>query len=317
MAKKRHKKNDCGLFPYVKEEIYGDFATGQHIPWSLEKFQIDKTWEYSDGKGVTVAVIDSGCDINHEDLKQNFVDGMNFVEAGKDPIDDNSHGTHVAGTICAKNNAFGVVGVAPSTRIMPVKVFGADGRGSNILVAEAIVWAVDHGADLLCMSLGSPYKSSEIEKALSYAKRKGIVAFCAAGNGGEQSEIYYPARYEETVSIGAIDDKMQRAYFTCKGIELDFLAPGQNILSTIPNNRYALMSGTSMANPFAVGCASLLLSYVKKNNLNIKLNTSDDYINILKQYTFDLQNPNHASHKEYSGNGVIDPRKFIGWPNMR
>lgn len=316
MAKRQRKDKNCGLFPYIKEEIYGDFAAGQHIPWSLEKFQVDKAWDYSDGEGVKVAVIDSGCDLNHEDLKQNYIEGKNLVQPGSDPMDENSHGTHVAGTICAKNNNLGVVGVAPSTRIIPIKVFGADGRGNNTVVAQAIVWAVDRGADLLCMSLGSPYQSTELEQALAYAKRKGVVAFCAAGNGGEQSDIYYPAKYEETVSTGAIDDRMQRAYFTCKGIELDFLAPGQNILSTIPNNRYALMSGTSMANPFVVGCASLLLSYVKKNKINIRLNTAEDYINILKNYTFDLSNPNHSSRKEYTGNGVLDPRKFTGWPNV-
>jgi subtilisin family serine protease len=143
------------------------------------------------------------------------------------------------------------------------------------------------------------------------------VPFCAAGNGGEQSDIYYPAKYEETVSIGAIDEKFMRAYFTCKGIELDFLAPGQNILSTIPNNRYALMSGTSMANPFAVGCASLLLSYVRKNNINISLRTSEDYINILKKYTTHLYDPNHNSKKDYEGNGILDPRKFNNWKELK
>jgi thermitase len=281
----------------------------------LSKFKVDETWEVSDGAGVTVAVIDSGCDLDHEDLKSNFVQGKNFVESGKDPYDDNSHGTHVAGTICAKNNSMGVVGVAPNTKIMPVKVFGADGRGNNNTVSQAIVWAADHGADLICMSLGSPYKSEDLERAIDYALSKGTVSFCAAGNGGEQSDIYYPAKYEQTVSTGAVDERLMRAYFTCKGIELDFLAPGQNILSTVPHNRYALMSGTSMANPFMVGCASLLLSYKKKNNLNLTLKTADDYINVMKKYTINLLNPNHAD-KTYSGNGLIDPTKFNGWRNL-
>jgi major intracellular serine protease len=175
--------------------------------------------------------------------------------------------------------------------------------------------AADHGADLLCMSLGSPRQSPDLERAIKYALKKGAVSFCAAGNGGENAEIYYPAKYEETVSIGAVDERLIRAYFTCKGIELDFLAPGQNILSTIPNNRYALMSGTSMANPFAVGCASLLLSYVKKNKLNIKLKNAQDYIDILKHYTINLINPNH-SDKAYSGNGLLDPTKFNKWKDL-
>lgn len=316
MARRRIKKDDCGLFPYIKEEIFGDFQSDQHIPWSLEKFQIDKTWEASDGKDVVVAVIDSGCDLNHEDLRDNFVQGKNFVQNG-DPFDENSHGTHVAGTICAKNNHIGVVGVAPSAKIMPVKVFGADGRGDNRTVSNAIVWAADHGADIMCLSLGSPYESLEVEKAISYAVSKGCVPFCAAGNGGEASSIYYPARYEQTVSTGAIDDKFMRAFFTCKGIELDFLAPGYNILSTVPNNKYALMSGTSMANPFVVGCAALLLSYVRKNNINIKLKTANDYINILQKYTTHLDNPNQNLKKDYEGNGFLDPRKFNNWKDIK
>lgn len=316
MVKNRHKKNDCGLFPYIKEEIFGDFFSGQKIPWSIEKFQIDNLWSSSQGENVTVAVIDSGCDLDHEDLKNNFVQGKNFTDPTKDPYDENSHGTHVAGTICAQNNNMGVVGVAPNTKIMPVKVFGADGRGDNRTVSKAIVWAADNGADILCMSLGSPYQSTDLEAAISYALKKGCVSFCAAGNGGEQSDIYYPAKYEQTVSTGAIDDKFNRTYFTCKGIELDFLAPGFNILSTIPGNKYALMSGTSMANPFVVGCASLLLSYVRKNKLNINLHKADDYINVLQNYTFNLLNPNYAHHKDYEGNGVLDPRKFNNWKDL-
>jgi subtilisin family serine protease len=165
------------------------------------------------------------------------------------------------------------------------------------------------------MSLGSPYKSEDLERAINYALSKSVVSFCAAGNGGEQAEIYYPAKYEQTVSTGAVDERLMRAYFTCKGIELDFLAPGQNILSTVPHNRYALMSGTSMANPFMVGCAALLLSYKKKNNLNLNLKTADDYIRIMKKYTINLLNPNH-SDKSYSGNGLIDPTKFNGWKDL-
>jgi subtilisin family serine protease len=316
MAKRTHGKNNCGLFPYIKEELYGDFLSGQNIPWSIQKFQIDQLWNASKGDGVKVAVIDSGCDLNHEDLKENFIQGKNFVELNKDPMDENSHGTHVAGTICAENNNLGVVGIAPDVQIMPIKVFGADGRGDNRTVANAIVWAADHGADILCMSLGSPHQSSELESAINYALKKGAVSFCAAGNGGESSSIYYPARYEQTVSTGAIDDKMNRAYFTCKGDQLDFLAPGFNILSTVPGNKYALMSGTSMANPFVVGCASLLLSYVRKNKLNIKLKTANDYIEVLQKYTFNLANPNYSGHKEYEGNGVLDPRKFNGWQDL-
>lgn len=311
----RKRKNDCGLFPYIREDIFGDFEQQQGEAWSISKMNVPNLWKYSQGEDVTVAVIDSGCDLNHIDLKDNYVQGKNFVEDGKDPVDENSHGTHVAGTIAAMNNRYGVVGVAPKTKIMPLKVFGADGRGSNYSVAAAVVWAADRGADLICMSLGSPYESSELHRAIKYAANKGSVSFCAAGNGGESADIYYPAKYDEAVSVGAVDNRLYRAFFTCKGDELDFLAPGQDILSTVPNG-YALMSGTSMANPFVVGCAALLKSYVQKNKLSIQLQSVSDYINIFKSYTTNLNNPNHSNRRDYEGYGLLDCRKMDGWKNL-
>jgi subtilisin family serine protease len=311
----RKHKNDCGLFPYVREDIFGDFEQSQGEAWSISKMEVPSLWKSSQGEGVIVAVIDSGCDLNHIDLKDNYVQGKNFVENNKDPMDENGHGTHVAGTIAALNNRYGVVGVAPKTKIMPLKVFGADGRGSNSSVAAAVTWAVDRRADLICMSLGSPYESVELHRAIKYATSHGVVSFCAAGNGGESSNIYYPAKYTETVSIGAVDNRLYRAFFTCKGDELDFLAPGQDILSTVPKG-YALMSGTSMANPFAVGCASLLKSYIKNNNLNIQLKNAENYIEIFRNYTTSLSNPNHAKNKEYEGYGLLDCRKMKDWSGV-
>jgi major intracellular serine protease len=316
MPIRKNKDKNCGLFPYIKEEVFGDFESRQGEAWSISKMNIPSLWSYSQGESVTVAVIDSGCDLNHEDLKQNYVQGKNFIDPSKEPMDENSHGTHVAGTIAAVNNRYGVVGVAPKTQIMPIKVFSADGRGSNIDVANAVVWAANNGADLLCMSLGSPYPSRELHQAILYAAKKKVVSFCAAGNGGEQSDIYYPAKYEDTVSIGAVDNMLHRTFFTCSGVELDFLAPGQDILSTTPNNTYSLMSGTSMANPFVVGCAALLLSFVKKNNIDVSLSSADDYINVFSRYTTNLQNPNHSNNKEYEGMGLLDARKIKGWEGL-
>jgi subtilisin family serine protease len=316
MPIRKSKDKNCGLFPYIKEEVFGDFEYRQGEAWSISKMNIPALWKYSQGENVIVAVIDSGCDLNHEDLKDNYVQGKNFIDSKKDPIDENSHGTHVAGTIAAINNRYGVVGVAPKTKIMPIKVFGADGRGNNIDVADAVLWASNNGADIICMSLGSPYPSRELDYAISKAASKGVVSFCAAGNGGEQSDIYYPAKYEITVSVGAVDNMLHRAFFTCKGEELDFLAPGQDILSTTPNNTYSLMSGTSMANPFVVGCASLLLSFVKQNRPEIKLSSADDYIKIFSNYATDLRNPNHSKNKSYQGMGLLDCRKIKSWEDV-
>ena len=116
------KKNRCSLLPYVRQNIYGlDYNNQQIIPWSISKFKVENQWLKSEGEGVVVAVIDTGCDLEHQDLKHSLVDGYNFIGSNKAPIDDNGHGTHVSGTIAAENNKKGIVGVAPKAKIMPIK----------------------------------------------------------------------------------------------------------------------------------------------------------------------------------------------------
>lgn len=309
--KNRKSKNNIGLLPYIREDIHGLSPTvAQFSGWEIKKFDIEKQWKYSKGEGVVVAVIDTGCDFDHPDLKNNIVQGKNFVEQGKDPMDRNGHGTHVCGTIAAEDNTLGMVGVAPKTKIMPIKALNDDGSGNLNNVVNAVIWAADRGADFITMSLGSPAPSTPLEKAIEYAASKGSVIFCAAGNSGPNADIMYPAKYGYTISIGAIDENLERTNFTCSGDTLDFLAPGHNILSCVPGNRYAIMSGTSMSNPFAVGCASLLLSYarqIKYSTIDSMLKTSDDYINVFKKKTKSLKNPNFAGIKRYEGYGVLYP----------
>ena len=140
------------------------------------------------------------------------------------------------------------------------------------------------------------------------ALNRGAVCFCAAGNSGEKSDILYPAKFELTVSTGAIDINQKRTLFSCSGEELDFLAPGADILSTMTGGGYAVMSGTSMANPYVVGCAALLCEWSKKHK--IKLATANDYIAHLKKYTTSLKNVRYRNDKSYEGHGILDPRKF-------
>lgn len=310
----RKSKNDCGLLPYIREDVYG--LTTQSIQftgWEIDKFNIKDRWKYSDGEGVTVAVIDTGCDLNHEDLKNNIIQGINFVNKNTDPFDDNGHGTHVSSTIAAQNNGLGMVGVAPKTKIMPVKALNGDGSGDMRNIAEAIVWAADRSVDFITMSLGSAGGSDLLQKAVKYAASKKVIIFCAAGNSGENSSIMYPAKYPETISIGAIDKNFNRTDFTCSGDELDFLAPGHEIVGAVPGNKYAIMSGTSMSNPFAVGCASLLLSFSRKTSIHLMLNSVDDYISVFRKTAIKLKNPKYAGIKKYEGYGIIRPE----WGNLK
>jgi len=221
--------------------------------------------------------------------------------------------THVSGIICAENNDIGVVGVAPKTKIIPIKVLDKNGNGNLENVSKAIIWAADQKVDFITMSLGSPEKIDIVHNAIKYAISKKVVIFCAAGNAGNQRKIFYPAAYKEVIGIGAVDENFNLAGFSCTGPDLDFVAPGVEILSTVPNNWYAILSGTSMANPFVTGIACLLLSYKKKNNLDIKLETANDYIDILKQYTIPVSNPEFAGKRFFEGFGIIDPRKMEKW----
>jgi subtilisin len=301
------KKNNWSLLPYDQENIYGLTPQDQQFfGWEIEKFNIPKQWKKSEGENVVVAVIDTGCDLYHDDLKTNLIQGMNFVERGKDPIDRCGHGSHVAGTIAACNNGLGMVGVAPKAKIMPIKALNDSGNGSSQDIANSIIWAVDNHADLITMSLGSPSSSPAIYNAIVYAANHNVGIFCAAGNSGEDVEIMYPAKYEETISIGAIDRYLNRTNFTCSGEELDFLAPGHDIVSCIPGNAYSSMSGTSMSNPFAAGCAALALSYFKKNGSKLP-KSKQDFVDLFAPKAKSLQNPRYAGIKKYQGYGIMYP----------
>jgi subtilisin family serine protease len=300
------RKNNIKLLPYIREDIYGSVDKEQHYGWEINKFDIRNQWNYSTGRGVVVAVIDTGCDFNHIDIKDNIIQGKNFVEINKDPMDFNGHGTHVAGTIAAINNGKGIVGVAPESKIMPVKALDNSGSGSSDNIVKAIIWSADNKADIITMSLGSPVPSKAIENAINYAASKGTIIFCAAGNAGEATDVMYPAKFNNTIAIGAIDENLNRTSFTCSGDTLDFLAPGHNIISCVPNNGYASMSGTSMSNPFAVGCASLLLSYNKKIK-KYELNNTKNYIDIFKSKSKPLANPKYSGIHRYEGYGIMYP----------
>lgn len=302
-------KNDCSLLPFIRENVYGlNPLSVQIIGWEIKQFNIMDRWKYSKGENVKIAVIDTGCDLDHPDLTNNIIQGINILNPKKDPYDDNGHGTHVSGSIAAEDNGTGMVGVAPKSKIMPIKALDGAGNGNNYNIAKGIVFAADNKCDFITMSLGSPINSADIYNAIKYATKKGCIIFCAAGNSGENSPIMYPAKYPEVIAIGSIDRNLNRSSFTCKGDELDFLSPGQDIFSCVPDNNYAIMSGTSMANPFSVGCAALLLSSAKSKKLTNSLKSNEDYIKVFKSCAKSLKNPKHNGKKEYEGYGILYPK---------
>ncbi|MBD2016781.1 peptidase S8 [Microcoleus sp. FACHB-53] len=262
-----------------------DYFGGQN-DWGLNMVKAPEAWAQGfTGEGIVVAVIDTGVDYTHLDLDGNiwvnegeiagngiddddngFVDdvrGWDFVANDNNPMDEQGHGTHVAGTIAAEKNDFGVTGVAYNAKIMAVRVLDAGGSGSVSNIAAGIRYAADNGADVINLSLGGGY-SSEEEDAIEYATAKGSVVVMAAGNESA-SQPSYPANLANQwgIAVGAVDSTNTMANFSNKASipPLDYVvAPGVNIYSTTPGNTYSSFNGTSMATPHVAGVAALMLS---------------------------------------------------------
>lgn len=265
--------------------------------WGLTKINCPAAWDRTTGSAkVVVGVIDTGIDLDHPELAALLVPGWDMVDLGpnptpppgfhfegdfmgrdNDPQDEVGHGTHVAGTIaCASNNATGVAGVTWSCRLMPVRVLArivnntnasdVRGIGSSADIAAGIRFAVDHGARVLNLSLGGTVDTQVERDAIAYAISQGAVVVAAMGNGflpppnGNNNTTSYPAAYPDVVAVGAINSADQRAPFSQTGPHIDVAAPGVGVLSTVWDNGYTTMSGTSMASPHVAGVAALILS---------------------------------------------------------
>jgi subtilisin family serine protease len=260
------------------------FGLGQ---WGIRKAHVDQAWDVIRGSpAIVVAVIDTGIDANHPDLVGVALPGTTFVTS-PDPqcdanstIDDNGHGTHVAGLIAANgNNGQGIAGVAFGVRILPIKALDCQGSGLLSDVAAGVIWATDHGARIINISLGSSSAQATLEDAIRYAVARNVLVVTAAGNCGVAStrcgsvnEPSYPGAYPETLAVGATDVNDLRASFSNIDPYVALSAPGVRIWSTIPTYPttlsrnasgipgYAALSGTSQAAPFVAGVAALVLS---------------------------------------------------------
>ena len=218
-------------------------------------------WDINTGSNsVTIAIIDTGIDLTHPDLAGKIVAGYDFVNSDFDPQDDNGHGTHVSGIAAAiTNNSLGVAGISWGAKLMPLKALNAFGNGTFDDVAAAIVWAADHGAQVVNLSLGGTNPSTILQSAVEYANAKGCVVIAAAGNTG--SSVLYPARYPSVIAVGATDNNNLHPAFSNTGPELSVSAPGVQIYSTLPLvlGGYGYKSGTSMSTPYTSGLVAILI----------------------------------------------------------
>jgi len=228
--------------------------------WGLTKIQAQAAWDTTTGDAsVLVAVVDTGVDYNHPDLQGQVVKGWDFGNNDADPMDDQGHGTHVAGTIAALgDNGTGVVGVAYKTKILAIKVLGSDGSGDTAAIAKGILKAQELGAKVINLSLGGDQPSQVLKDAVDRVTAKGTLCVVAAGNENTAKETY-PAAYASVLSVGASDTSDRRASFSNYGTYVDIAAPGTGILSSTEKS-YKKHDGTSMASPHAAGVAALLLA---------------------------------------------------------
>lgn len=294
---------DVRLIPFtINKEFRG---IGTKSIYGVEMIKAKSIWQESQkGAGVKIAVIDSGCDINHESLKNNIIGVRNFTdEDKKNPnivIDRVGHGTHVIGTICA--NGSNITGVAPDAQIYVLKAINRTGTGKLSWVINAIKYAVEQKVDIISMSLGLSENSPKLEKVIKEAVNSNILVVCAAGNEGDGDadsfEYSYPAAYADVISVGAVDKKGVPAKFSNSNKAIDVVAPGVDILSTYPNNRFAVLSGTSMAAPHVTGSLALLKNW-SKNEFQRNLTQEELYAQLIK-HTRALEYP-----RTVQGNGLV------------
>ncbi|MDD2805680.1 MAG: S8 family serine peptidase [Elusimicrobiales bacterium] len=259
------------------------------LPWSVVKLGAVKVWDRAKGAGARVAVLDTGVDCSHPDLAPNCLSGYNVLAPGAAPMDDKGHGTHVSGIIAGALNWSGMAGLAPEAKVIPVKVLNSSGTGKVSQIIEGIEWAVRQRPDVINMSLGSSKFFEAQAKAVKAARKAGVLVVCAAGNDG--GPVNYPAAYEDAVAVSAMDFTNAITGFSCRGPEVDFIAPGHKIFSAAPGGKFMVAAGTSQAAPQVSGLAALAVSMGAKGEPAL--------LSALRGAAFDLGLP-----PEHQGAGV-------------
>jgi thermitase len=270
--------------------------------WGPQRIEADYAWDTTIGDpSVVVAVVDSGIDYDHPDLDDNYIAlGYDWVNDDNFPMDDNGHGSHVAGIIAAElDNGIGIAGIA-NVSIMAEKALDEWGFGKSGNLSNAIIHAVDQGANIICMSWGTYFHSELIYEAISYASDEGVLLVAAAGNEATSAKLY-PAAYNEVIAVTATGQSDAPAGFTNYGEWVELAAPGVDIYSTFWDDLYRYMSGTSMSAPHVAGVAALIWSQFPDK--------TSDWVRARLRYTADdLGDP---GFDEYYGYGRVNARRAV------
>lgn len=267
--------------------------------WGMSRLDAEHLWGATRGGGVTVAVVDSGVDGKHADLRPALVPGVDYVAGGDGTVDPNGHGTHVAGAVVAvPENRAGVIGLAPEAVVMPMRVLDSSGGGYASDVAQAIVDATDRGARVVNLSLGGPENSAAVAAAVDYALSRGVVVVAAAGNQRlSGNPTTYPAALPGVIAVAASTSNDVSASFSNTGPYVALTAPGQSVLSTVPGGDWQYSSGTSMATPHVSAAAAAVLALAPQM-------TPADVRFLLMSTAEDLE---QAGYDEATGAGLVDP----------
>lgn len=299
------------LPPYSIEEVLTTLA--QTVDYGHALIGVPDAWKRTKGRGIRVAILDTGIDQAHQDLKGQVVAAQDFSGSSLGVADRQGHGTHVAGIIAGIDNQVGIVGVCPDIALdggglLIGKVLGDDGSGSDSWIAAGVRWAVSQKANIISMSLGSPQPGPQMQRAIQDAADAGVFVICAAGNDGTPNSVNYPAKWPFTIAVSAVDADGKLAPYSSRGPEVDVAAPGSNVLSCGPGNQYLRMSGTSMATPYVTAVVALLLSKHKLVGGVSPVKTVEDLRGHIKRTAAD-RGPT-GQDPEY-GFGLIDAGKLV------
>ncbi|WP_243299394.1 S8 family peptidase [Bacillus litorisediminis] len=244
--------------------------TPQTVSWGYEPIDAPQMADAGlTGNGVKVAILDTGIDTDHPDLK--VAGGVCVAESCPAGFDDNNgHGTHIAGIIAAQDNEIGVLGIAPNVELYAIKSLDKNGDGSTATIIAGIEWAIQNKMDIINLSVTTTANDSALQRILDRAYQQGILLVGSGGNNGTaagtENNVMYPAKYPTVIAVSSVDEELKRVSTSATGYEIEIAAPGDEILSTFPSdvlingsqsNGYAVMSGTSMAAPFVTGMLAL------------------------------------------------------------
>lgn len=256
--------------------------------WHLEAIGAYRARSIADGRDAKIGVIDTGAEFLHDEIYSNFGDekGYNFIGKNDHPEDDNGHGTHVSGLIAGKS-----CGIAINAELYALKVLDKNGLGSEADAMAAIEWAVLNNLNIVNMSFGASIASNAFQQMINAAAGKGLIMVAAAGNNGEYAPLY-PAAFENVISVTAIDENLEHAYFSNIYPTNDISAPGVNVTSSFLDNSYATLDGTSMASPLVAGSLALIIN-------------SSDLEKILKETATPLYSNGDFEDYEVFGAGLL------------